>query len=75
MTTAAVVKILYVWRKVLRKSMERNRRSVSRSNRRSTLAYRICGTLQELSVLLKHMSTSSLCSRASDLQEKKCHVK
>lgn len=38
MTTAAVVKILYVWRKVLRKSMERKRRSVSRSSSRSTLA-------------------------------------
>lgn len=38
MTTAAVVKILYVWRKVLRKSMDRKRRSVSLSSSRSTLA-------------------------------------
>lgn len=55
--------------------MERKRRSVRRSSKRSTLAYRICGTLQELSVFEKQMSTSSLCSRASDLQKENTTVR
>lgn len=52
---------------MLRKSMLRKRRSVSRSSSRPTLAYRICSTLQEFMVLLKRMSTSSQYRDASDL--------
>ena len=48
--------------------MLRKRRSVSLSNSRSTLAYRICSTLQEFMVLLKRMSTSSQYKEASDLR-------
>ena len=48
--------------------MLRKRRSVSRSSSRSTLAYRICSTLQEFMVLLKRMSTSSQYKEASDLR-------
>lgn len=55
----------YVSRNVLRKSILRNLRSVNRCNRRSGVAERICGILQEFKVRLNLMSTSSLNSFGS----------
>lgn len=68
-TLTPSVKTRYVSKNVLRKSIDRKRRSVSLSNSRSGLAYLIWGSLQELRVRLKRMSTSSLNRRESFLIE------